>query len=70
MIMITNMNIIIFVLIYVQKKQIYPIIINIYVKENVQIIIHMKMKIMNVLMNVMLQIYLIIYVESKLKNQL
>jgi hypothetical protein len=63
MIMSTNINIIIYALIYVQKKQIYRIIINIYVKENVQKIIHLKMKIMNALMNEMLQIYLIIYVE-------
>ena len=32
-------------------------------KENAQKIIHMKIKIMNVLMNAILQIYLIIYAQ-------
>ena len=53
MIMSTNMNIIIYALIYVQKIHIYQIKINFYVKENAQKIDLTKMTIMNVLMNVM-----------------
>ena len=54
----------------VQKKHIYQIKTNIYVKRIVQKIIHMKMKIVNAFKNVMLLIYLIIYVKLKTINQL